>query len=89
MRTHGRDAKAISRDMGNRTIGAIKKYYQKNRKCARLIRWQLRSGLSLKHACVPVRTALALAAASAGRWDAACDLPATAQHTQPHYTASD
>jgi hypothetical protein len=35
VRQHGRDAKLIARDMGNRTIGAVKKFYQKNRKCAR------------------------------------------------------
>ena len=34
VRAHGRDAKLIARDMGNRTIGAVKKFYQKNRKCA-------------------------------------------------------
>lgn len=34
VRQHGRDAKLIARDMGNRTIGAVKKFYQKNRKCA-------------------------------------------------------
>ncbi len=33
VRAHGRDAKLIARDMGNRTIGAVKKFYQKNRKC--------------------------------------------------------
>ena len=36
VRRHGRDAKSISRDMGNRTIGAVKKYYKENRTCARL-----------------------------------------------------
>ncbi len=34
VRRHGRDAKLIARDMGSRTIGAVKKFYQKNRKCA-------------------------------------------------------
>ena len=31
VRKHGRDPKLISRSMGNRTIGACKKYYSKNR----------------------------------------------------------
>jgi len=31
VREHGRDPKLVSRSMGNRTIGACKKFYSKNR----------------------------------------------------------
>lgn len=34
VRSHGRDAKLIARDMRTRTIGDVKKYYQKHKKCA-------------------------------------------------------
>jgi hypothetical protein len=32
VRRHGRDAKLIARDMGTRTIGDVKKFYQKHKK---------------------------------------------------------
>lgn len=39
VRRHGREAKLIARDLGTgRSIGDVKKYYQKHKKCARPLR---------------------------------------------------
>ena len=46
VRRHGREAKLIAKDLGTgRSIGDVKKYYQKHKKCARP---RARSALHLK-----------------------------------------